>query len=84
MLSPNMFQNMGWDGPGGISEMTDNHAIPPTLCPSRPRDEAQDQAMNLPIVGFDWQMGLLPQLIEPNAVATTLPTPVFTVADRYG
>lgn len=26
--------------------------------------------MNLPIVGFDWQMGLLPQLIEPNAVAT--------------
>ena len=40
--------------------------------------------MNLPIVGFDWQMGLLPQLIEPNAVATTLPTPVFTVADKYG
>jgi hypothetical protein len=40
--------------------------------------------MNLPIVGFDWQMGLLPQLIEPNAVATTLPTPVFTVAERYG
>ncbi len=40
--------------------------------------------MNVPMAGFAWQIGLLPKLIDPNAVATTFPTPVFTVAYRKG